>query len=124
MISKISNLFIWWNGQTIGTKIYTKFFGNFVGTDEYGNNYFKSSNGTKRWVNYKGVCDASNISPAWHSWIHKTTNKVPSFEKDNLSMSNSDDTYTEIKKMESIIQIILKIIRFLMIMNLGNQRIN
>ena len=98
MISKISNLFIWWNGQTIGTKIYTKFFGNFVGTDEYGNNYFKSSNGTKRWVNYKGVCDASNISPAWHSWIHKTTDKVPSFEKDNLSMSNSDDTYTEIKK--------------------------
>ena len=98
MISKISNLFIWWNGQTIGTKIYTKFFGNFVGTDEYGNNYFKSSNGTKRWVNYKGVCDASNISPAWHSWIHKTTDKVPSFEKDNLSMSKSDDTYTEIKK--------------------------
>ena len=98
MISKISNLFIWWNGQTIGTKIYTKFFGNFVGTDEYGNNYFKSSNGTKRWVNYKGVCDASNISPAWHSWIHKTTDKVPSFEKDNLSMSNSEDTYTEIKK--------------------------
>ncbi len=98
MISKISNLFIWWNGQTIGTKIYTKFFGNFVGTDEYGNNYFKSSNGTKRWVNYKGVCDASNISPAWHSWIHKTTDKVPSFEKDTLSMSNSDVTYTEIKK--------------------------
>ena len=98
MISKISNLFIWWNGQTIGTKIYTKFFGNFVGTDEYGNNYFKSSNGTKRWVNYNGVCDASNISPAWHSWIHKTTDKVPSFEKDNLSMSKSDDTYTEIKK--------------------------
>ena len=98
MISKISNLFIWWNGQTIGTKVYTKLFGNFVGTDEYGNNYFKSSNGTKRWVNYKGVCDASNISPAWHSWIHKTTDKVPSFEKDNLSMNNSDDTYTEIKK--------------------------
>ena len=91
-------MFIWWNGQTIGTKIYTKFFGNFVGTDEYGNNYFKSSNGTKRWVNYNGVCDASNISPAWHSWIHKTTNKVPSFEKDNLLMINSDDTYNEIKK--------------------------
>ena len=98
MISKISNLFIWWNGQTIRTKIYTKFFGNFVGTDEYGNNYFQSSNGTKRWINYKGVCDASSISPAWHSWIHKTTDKVPSFEKDNLSMSKSDDTYTEIKK--------------------------
>ena len=81
MISKISNLFIWWNGQTIGTKIYTKFFGNFVGTDEYGNNYFKSSNGTKRWVNYKGVCDASNISPAWHSWIHKTMTKFLHLKK-------------------------------------------
>ena len=98
MISKISNFFIWWNGQTIGTKIYTKFFGNFVGTDEYGNNYFQSSNGTKRWINYKGVCDASRISPAWHSWIHKTTDKVPSFEKDNLSMSYSDDSFTKIKK--------------------------
>ena len=54
----------------------------------------------------------------------KLPDKVPSFEKDNLSMSNMKDNYTEIKKMESIIQIILKIIRFLMIMNLGNQRIN
>ena len=45
MISKISNLFIWWNGQTIGTKIYTKFLEILFGTDEYGNNYFKSSNG-------------------------------------------------------------------------------
>ncbi len=96
MISKISNLFIWWNGQTIGTLIYTKFFGNFVGTDEFGNNYFKSSDGTKRWVNYKGVCDASRISPDWHSWIHKTTNKVPSLEKDDLSKNNSDNNYTKI----------------------------
>ena len=85
MISKISNLFIWWNGQTIGTTIYTKFFGIFVGKDEYGNNYFKSSDGRKRWVNYKGACDASNIPPAWHSWIHKTTNKVPSLEENNHS---------------------------------------
>ena len=95
MISKISNLFIWWNGQTIGTKIYTKLFGNFVGTDENGNNYFKSTDGSKRWINYKGVCDASSISPAWHSWIHKTTNKVPALKKDNLSKSNSDNNYTK-----------------------------
>ena len=90
MVSNISKLFIWWNGQTIGTTIYTKFFGIFVGKDEYGNNYFKSSDGRKRWVNYKGACDASNIPPAWHSWIHKTTNKVPSLEKNNHSKSKSD----------------------------------
>ena len=98
MISKISNLFIWWDGQTIGTKIYTKFFGNFVGSDEYGNNYFKSSDGTKRWINYKGICDASSISPSWYSWLHKTTDKVPSLEKDNLSKRNIEDNYTNIEK--------------------------
>ena len=98
MISKISNLFIWWNGQTIGTKIYTKFFGNFVGSDEYGNNYFESSDGTKRWINYKGVCDASRISPLWHSWLHKTTNKIPSLEKDNLSKRNIEKNNTNIEK--------------------------
>ena len=98
MISKISKLFIWWDGQTIGTQIYTKFFGNFVGSDEYGNNYFKSSDGTKRWINYKGICDASSISPSWYSWLHKTTNKVPSLEKDNLSKRNIEDNYTITEK--------------------------
>ena len=98
MISKISNLFIWWNGQTIGTKIYTKFFGNLVGADEYGNTYFESSDGTKRWINYKGVCDASSIPPTWHSWIHKTTNKIPSFEQNNLSKSISGGSFNKIKK--------------------------
>ena len=78
MISKFANLFIWWNGQTIGTFIYTKFFGVFVGCDEYGNTYFTTADGKKRWVNYKGDCNASSISPIWHSWLHKTTNNIPS----------------------------------------------
>ena len=98
MVSNISKLFIWWNGQTIGTTIYTKFFGIFVGKDEYGNNYFKSSDGRKRWVNYKGACDASNIPPAWHSWIHKTTNKVPLFEKNNLSKSKDHINFSKLEK--------------------------
>ena len=98
MISKISKLFIWWDGQTIGTQIYTKFFGNFVGSDEYGNNYFKSRDGTKRWINYKGVCDASSISPSWHSWLHKTTNRIPSLEKDDLSKRNIEGNYKKIEK--------------------------
>ena len=62
MFFKIANLFIWWNGQTIGTFLYTKFFGVFVGGDEYGNTYFTTTDGKKRWVNYKGDCNASSMS--------------------------------------------------------------
>ena len=77
MINKFANLFIWWNGQTIGTSIYTKFFGVFVGQDEFGNSYFTTSDGKKRWVNYKGECNATSVSPNWHNWLHKTTNNIP-----------------------------------------------
>ena len=93
MISKISNIFIWWSGQTIGTYLYTKFFGILVGTDELGNNYFTSSDGKKRWVNYIGDCDASSISPNWHSWIHKTTNNLPEI-KESLKIKKKDNIYS------------------------------
>ena len=82
MFFKIANLFIWWNGQTIGTFLYTKFFGVFVGFDEYGNTYFTTTDGKKRWVNYKGDCNASSISPIWHSWLHKTTNNIPNSKEE------------------------------------------
>ena len=46
-------IFIWWNQQTIGTRLYTIFFGKYVGRDNKGNKYhcpypyvfnFKNSN--------------------------------------------------------------------------------
>ncbi len=98
MILKLSNLFIWWNGQTLGTFIYTKFFGVFVGNDEHGNTYFTTTDGKKRWVNYKGDCDASSISPHWHSWIHKTTNNVPSSKEEknnNIKILNLKKTISK-----------------------------
>ena len=95
MIIKLSNLFIWWNGQTIGTLIYTKLFGVFVGNDEHGNNYFTTKDGKKRWVNYKGDCDSSLISPFWHSWLHKTTNKIP---YSNQEVKNNNDEILKIKQ--------------------------
>jgi NADH:ubiquinone oxidoreductase subunit len=101
MFFKIANLFIWWNGQTIGTFLYTKFFGVFVGGDEYGNTYFTTTDGKKRWVNYKGDCNASSISPIWHSWLHKTTNNIPSSieevkinKKENLNFEQIDPKKT------------------------------
>ena len=39
MINFFKNIFIWWNRQTIGTMLYTLFFGKFRGTDEFGNKF-------------------------------------------------------------------------------------
>ena len=77
MILKISNLFIWWNGQTLGTLIYTRLFGKFVGNDDLDNRYYQSKDGKKRWVIYSSDCDASLISTEWYSWMHKTSNELP-----------------------------------------------
>ena len=77
MILKISNLFIWWNGQTLGTLIYTRLFGKFVGKDNLDNRYYLSKDGKKRWVIYSSDCDASLISTEWYSWMHKTSNELP-----------------------------------------------
>ena len=100
MILKLANLFIWWNGQTIGTFIYTKLFGVFVGNDEHGNTYFTTTDGKKRWVNYKGECDASSISPIWHSWIHKTTNDIPSSKEEVKNNNNEILNFKQINSKE------------------------
>ena len=42
-------IFTWWNKQTFGTFLKTLFFGKFVGSDEYGNKYYKSKK-NERWV--------------------------------------------------------------------------
>ena len=58
MINFFRNIFIWWNRQTIGTMLYTLFFGKFRGTDEFGNKYYESKLG-KRWVIYASEINAS-----------------------------------------------------------------
>ena len=35
-------LFTWWNGITVGTKLYTYFNGKKVGEDYFGNFYYES----------------------------------------------------------------------------------
>ena len=73
----LKQLFTWWNRQTVGTFIYTLFFGKFIGIDRFGNKYYQSSNG-KRWVIYKHTVESSKIPPEWHSWIHFLRNNKPS----------------------------------------------
>ena len=71
----IKEIFVWWNRQTIGTRIQTLLFGKFVGEDNFGNKYYKSKSG-KRWVIYSGEVDASKIPDDWYSWMHFTPNKI------------------------------------------------
>lgn len=61
----------------IGTLLYTWVMGELVGTDEFGNRYYRSRgrrlNGReRRWVLYKGPGEASNVPPEWHAWLHHT----------------------------------------------------
>ena len=73
-------IFTWWNGQTIGTQIFTWRKGVKIGEDEQGNSYFRDSQNKRRWVIYNGEVEASRVSPEWHGWLHKTFENPPSEE--------------------------------------------
>lgn len=80
MLSRLLRWFTWWNGQTLGTWLYTKRFGQEVGQDDFGNKYYQNADKTRRWVIFKDVSEASVIPPDWHAWIHKMVNTPPSEE--------------------------------------------
>lgn len=73
----------------LGTWIYTKLYGEHVGTDEAGNRYFRSKckkdcarvgrrGSQRRWVVYKGKAEPSKVAPKWHGWLHHMTDDLPS----------------------------------------------
>ncbi|NOZ32164.1 MAG: NADH:ubiquinone oxidoreductase subunit NDUFA12 [Alphaproteobacteria bacterium] len=72
-----AELFIWWHGQTMGTRLATALGGVFVGKDDAGNRYFKARKGRKRWVLYNGPAEPSAIPPGWHGWMHYRTDTAP-----------------------------------------------
>lgn len=83
-------LLTWWKGQTLGTWWHTRQNGEFVGSDEFGNRYYRTKGGAidpclgfqRRWVIYKNDADASMIPPGWHGWMHQRTDVPPCDEKD------------------------------------------
>ena len=79
--SFFSRIFTWWNGETIGTQIFTWRKGVKVGEDGQGNLYFRDHRDKRRWVIYNGKVEASRVSPEWHGWLHKTWDKPPSEEE-------------------------------------------
>ncbi|MGB9152032.1 MAG: NADH:ubiquinone oxidoreductase subunit NDUFA12 [Alphaproteobacteria bacterium] len=61
----------------IGTLLQTRFCGQEVGHDVFGNRYYrelKTPQGVreKRWVMYVGEPEASKVPPEWHIWLHHT----------------------------------------------------
>ena len=70
-------LLTWWNGQTLGTQIFTARKGVKVGKDDQGNTFYQTRDGKRRWVIYNGECEASRISPDWHGWLHFTWDEPP-----------------------------------------------
>ena len=112
MLTFLKQIFIWWNQQTLATRIQTIFFGKFVGADNFGNKYYESKAG-KRWVIYKDEIDASKIPNEWYSWIHfiknriETSNKIKKYNWQKPHLSNQTGTnksYHPNKKNDEVIK--------------------
>jgi NADH:ubiquinone oxidoreductase subunit len=70
-------IFVWWRSATLGTMVTTWFSGQPVGTDQFGNRYYQTKDGKRRWVIYNGTVEASRISPDWHGWLPHTFKEPP-----------------------------------------------
>lgn len=79
-MSLLAQLFTWWNGQTIGTRMYTSRHGKQVGEDAQGNVFYQTADGKRRWVIYNGEAEASRVSPEWHGWLHHTFQEPPTVQ--------------------------------------------
>ena len=74
----ILQFFTWWNGQTLGTRLWTWRKGELVGEDAAGNRYYRQrGGGRQRWVIYNGLAEASAIPPGWHGWMHHRVDEPP-----------------------------------------------
>lgn len=87
-LQTLNRVFTWWNGQTLNTAFYTSRNGEKMGTDEFGNVYYRSIGGRpdpalgfdRRWVIYNGYSEASTVPPGWYGWLHHLTDVAPPSE--------------------------------------------
>jgi NADH:ubiquinone oxidoreductase subunit len=88
MKNLLLSVFTWWQGSTIGTRVHTARNGERVGSDEFGNVYYRTRGGKidpglgfeRRWVIYASEAEASKIPPGWHGWMHHRTDVAPTDE--------------------------------------------
>ena len=64
----LTELFAWWTGNTIGTRLFTWRYGTRVGEDGFGNVYFQTKDGKRRWVIYRDPI-RSLAGPAGMAWL-------------------------------------------------------
>lgn len=74
----VDRVLTWWNGQTLGTQVWTARHGTKVGEDELGNAYYQTPGGKRRWVIYNGEAEASRVPPDWRGWLTHTYAEPPS----------------------------------------------
>ncbi len=105
----ISQIFTWWNKQTVGTFLKTLFTGKLVGKDKFGNKYYRNKR-DERWVIYSSDIEASKITSEWFMWIHHTVDKPPTdnkpyfWQKEHLeNLTGTENAYkpNKIKKDDS-----------------------
>jgi NADH:ubiquinone oxidoreductase subunit len=75
--------------MSIGTRLFTWWKGELVGTDQLGNRYYREKGARRpvpgggmlsrerRWVIYNGEVEASRVPPQWHAWLHHTVEAPP-----------------------------------------------
>lgn len=77
----LTSIFTWWNGATIGTRVYGLRGMARKGEDALGNVYYEGRKDTaghpRRWVIYQGANDASRVPPEWVAWLHRQVDDVP-----------------------------------------------
>ena len=95
MLTFFKQIFTWWNHQTLGTRIYTLFFGKYKGNDYFGNKYFQSKSG-RRWVIYNGEVDATNIKK--YKWQKKN---IPNRTGTSKAFHPNKDNKNEYKKYKT-----------------------
>jgi len=94
-------LFGWWHHATLGTLVTTVLHGVPVGRDGFGNRYYRTRNGARRWVLYNGTVEGSRVAAEWHSWMHHVSDTPPSadmtkksWQKDYLpNLSGTEAAY-------------------------------
>jgi NADH:ubiquinone oxidoreductase subunit len=98
----VSDIFTWWNGTTLSTRLYTKRHGVLVGEDASGNKYYEDKKAIRedvrpgakagksagparrrRWVIYPGLAEASKVPPEWHGWLHYILDEPPGHDYQN-----------------------------------------
>lgn len=74
----------WLAFNTLGTRLFTRRRGEFVGEDHFGNRYYRERKATdwrkeKRWVIYAGAePEATAVPPGWSGWLHRRREHPPS----------------------------------------------